>query len=602
MRDNHIQRREKENSFFARLQKEALEELQLLSGKIWTDYNLHDPGVTIAEVLHYALYEMQYQLHLPFETYLSSEGKIDFEKLGLFSKEELTKPSIVTTIDYEELIEQNIPEVVNCKVCLNKNHKYEINIELAENADAETTMKEVEKLYHAHRNLCETLEKVVVTEKVEKDRRSTKNAQYIPEFYTDAKPFDVKAHFPPEYHSIQNQFPDNYGVNEKGMPARISKEHKAKIMQLKAYLLIYDHLLANTLHQVFHVNKLLELSAGNIPPYQANFSVSKMDKIMDYNRFEANKLQDRHFLESQKSHLLDFWDTIYGEDTKLFFLHEENLEQQNKKRIELIKILPQLNVNRFRSCNILDENAKNDCPLKQLISILLGYENREEIPVETVLSTYNLRLTGDQDFFQNYDNLDTEHIIRYLESKSFSCLFESIPETHLIFKKEMFEELEKNLSFFWYNLLFESLLEHGIALENYRIIHNAETNTFLLVFMLPNSEKWVNLGFSADKSLLVRLANLLKNFLKSLKHNAENIYLLEHILFDPDAENFNKLTIVISELSEADNDREKYETLICERIPAHLDVDFLWLEPHQMYDFEQNYHLWKQETKTGNNE
>ncbi|NBQ69842.1 MAG: hypothetical protein EBU46_13880 [Nitrosomonadaceae bacterium] len=36
---------------FETLRKEAIGKVQELSGDIWTDYNLHDPGVTILEQL-----------------------------------------------------------------------------------------------------------------------------------------------------------------------------------------------------------------------------------------------------------------------------------------------------------------------------------------------------------------------------------------------------------------------------------------------------------------------------------------------------------------------------------------------------------------------
>jgi hypothetical protein len=36
---------------FERLRDEAIENVQKYSGAEWTDYNLHDPGITILEAL-----------------------------------------------------------------------------------------------------------------------------------------------------------------------------------------------------------------------------------------------------------------------------------------------------------------------------------------------------------------------------------------------------------------------------------------------------------------------------------------------------------------------------------------------------------------------
>ena len=50
---------------FQSLRALGIEATQLASGKVWTDYNLHDPGVTILEQLCYALTELAYRADLP---------------------------------------------------------------------------------------------------------------------------------------------------------------------------------------------------------------------------------------------------------------------------------------------------------------------------------------------------------------------------------------------------------------------------------------------------------------------------------------------------------------------------------------------------------
>ncbi|MFR5760047.1 MAG: hypothetical protein ACLUE2_22270 [Bacteroides cellulosilyticus] len=38
-----------------------------LSGKVWTDFNAHDPGVTLADIANYALTEMDYKLRFRYD-------------------------------------------------------------------------------------------------------------------------------------------------------------------------------------------------------------------------------------------------------------------------------------------------------------------------------------------------------------------------------------------------------------------------------------------------------------------------------------------------------------------------------------------------------
>ncbi|MDR2084120.1 MAG: hypothetical protein LBP67_03900 [Bacteroidales bacterium] len=593
MKDNYIHRREKEDNLFSRLQEETIKELQELSGNVWTDYNLHDPGVTIAEILNYALYELQYLLQFPFETYLASDGKIDFEKLGLFSKYILTEDSIVTVKDYENLIRKNIDGIMNCSVTLNEKNKYMITVELDNDTDYDKTINKITELYHSHRNLCETLEKVDVG-KINISRGNRSAASSSPQFNTEAMPFNIKNNFPNEYYSVQNNFPDTYGLNEKGMSAGITDEHEAKIMQLKAYMLIYDHLLAHTLHQAINANRILELSGETVPAYKPGFKISKIKELTDDNKFQNNKLQSKDFLALQKSHYLDFLDVIYGEDTKSFFPDEDNITEQNRKRIELIKKLTLLNANRNRSFNILDKDIDNNSPIQRIISAIFGYNNNGKESIAELLSKYKLRLINDTEFFRDYDYLDTRHIIEYMESKSFDYKIEEVPEEKIVFEEYMFNDLESNLNFFWYNILFESFLYYGNSIGNYRIINNPETNSYLLTFGIPNNKRWTNLGFSADKSLLIRLANQLQSFFNLLINSpGKTVYLIEHILLNLDDEEYNKLTIVIPDRGENDKIKEKYESFISDRLPAYLDIHIVWLSFEKLYHFEENYFLWR---------
>ena len=46
---------------FEKLRQEGIDYLGELSGNIWTDHNAHDPGITILEVLCYALLDLGYR-------------------------------------------------------------------------------------------------------------------------------------------------------------------------------------------------------------------------------------------------------------------------------------------------------------------------------------------------------------------------------------------------------------------------------------------------------------------------------------------------------------------------------------------------------------
>lgn len=89
---------------FEKLRKEGIEYLGQLSGKIWTDHNVHDPGITILEVLCYSLLDLGYRTNLPakdiFTRNPSATGKDD----NFFSPAQILACNPLTIIDYRKLL------------------------------------------------------------------------------------------------------------------------------------------------------------------------------------------------------------------------------------------------------------------------------------------------------------------------------------------------------------------------------------------------------------------------------------------------------------------------------------------------------------------
>lgn len=97
---------QKESQFdYDKLRSEALEIVQKLSGHIWTDYNIHDPGVTILEQLCFAITDLGYKTGFPIEEILAGpKGKIDPQAHAFFSKGEILSSGAVTASDFCKLL------------------------------------------------------------------------------------------------------------------------------------------------------------------------------------------------------------------------------------------------------------------------------------------------------------------------------------------------------------------------------------------------------------------------------------------------------------------------------------------------------------------
>lgn len=190
---------------FYSLREIGLKHIQELGGDIWTDHNLHDPGITILEVLCYAVTDLGYRTNFDIKDLLArskaakkEEAKTIFNLPfddNFYSAAHILSCNPLTVTDYRKLF-IDIPGVKNAWLekaytqevriginCLKKelftlpsqsNHEtpevklnglYDIYIEIEPQIviDAcgqtmlsrDNVIKRVYEVYHAHRNLCE---------------------------------------------------------------------------------------------------------------------------------------------------------------------------------------------------------------------------------------------------------------------------------------------------------------------------------------------------------------------------------------------------------------------------------------------------------------
>ncbi|MBS0032276.1 hypothetical protein ACTJJ0_33815 [Chitinophaga sp. 22321] len=96
------------------LMKEAIARVQELSGAEWTDYNLHDPGVTILQQLCYAITDPAYRTAFPIEEILADKkNNIDPEPHSFFRKADMLTSAPVTVNDYRKLVLDEIEDIEN---------------------------------------------------------------------------------------------------------------------------------------------------------------------------------------------------------------------------------------------------------------------------------------------------------------------------------------------------------------------------------------------------------------------------------------------------------------------------------------------------------
>lgn len=156
-RQLYITRQPEGEELYTELQKRTLTDLQRLSGRMWTNYNPSDPGVTVADAANYALTETDYKLDFALEDYLAGkDGSWAEERYGLFPSKAVYPSAPVTAEDYRRSILARFPMVENVKVTPKENGWYDIALRLSTFFQNEHTIEDrIRSFLNCHRNLCE---------------------------------------------------------------------------------------------------------------------------------------------------------------------------------------------------------------------------------------------------------------------------------------------------------------------------------------------------------------------------------------------------------------------------------------------------------------
>lgn len=97
---------------FEHLYQLGLTYIQQLSGRIWTDYNTHDPGMTILEQVCYTLTDLIYRCEFDVADYLSeTSGNIDYPAHGLAIAQDIIPAYPQQTDEYEAWLLARLPEL-----------------------------------------------------------------------------------------------------------------------------------------------------------------------------------------------------------------------------------------------------------------------------------------------------------------------------------------------------------------------------------------------------------------------------------------------------------------------------------------------------------
>lgn len=88
------------------LRKEGLEHIRQLSSKLWTDYNIHDPGITLLELLCYALTDLAHRTNFDINDILAvkPDEVFDPKRQAFFPASEILTMNPLTINDFRKVL------------------------------------------------------------------------------------------------------------------------------------------------------------------------------------------------------------------------------------------------------------------------------------------------------------------------------------------------------------------------------------------------------------------------------------------------------------------------------------------------------------------
>ena len=90
---------------YDRLREEGLATIERLAHRLWTDFNIHDPGITTLEILCYAITELGYRASFPIEDLLTDPARpFAPPSAPLYPAETIFPARPVTETDYRKLL------------------------------------------------------------------------------------------------------------------------------------------------------------------------------------------------------------------------------------------------------------------------------------------------------------------------------------------------------------------------------------------------------------------------------------------------------------------------------------------------------------------
>jgi len=434
-----------------------------------------------------------------------------------------------------------------------------------------------------------------------------------------ARPFE-------RYYSIQNQFPVVYGINRYGVPESAAPDVRARARQLKAYLLIFEQLMANFLANLGAVGTLF--STRTEP--RSSYALQSLDERQihdleavyprDPEAFLSHLIADFDDFDERKNRLLDYLLSIYGERFSQGSLRHFNYYYNSEelggaildKKIAFLNSIVELGRDRAAAPDYRAAAGGDQSGLSRRVATLLGFEQRPTQATTLALREQELELVSHDAYRQQTEGSDYYRLIDDPETETGTAGdFEQPPFTppeRGVSLQELRDRLAGILPL-KASVLSAKLLRKGVRINRYRVGRPQSNSGYQLLFRIDDRVYWV-LGSFADRSAAVRAANDLRSYLILLNQSCEGLHVVERILLRPqqqalgspvdperDDDFFSfRISAIFPCWTARCHDtefRKLAEETLRLNTPAQIYPEIYWLDFEWMSEFELIYENWQ---------
>lgn len=371
------------------------------------------------------------------------------------------------------------------------------------------------------------------------------------------------------YYSLQNQFPAIYGINQFGVPFSAPPEQKAKVKQLKAYLLLFEQILANGLTQMENIKELFSVNQHEKVSYytKALTDIPDIREVLDGNWKDDPKKHQKELQQilsrfdnyyERKNRFLDFILSMYGEkfsyntfqQFNYYYPAEELPRIICENKIFMLKNLLKINRYKARSFNYCEPswNTENVSMIKMKISLLLGITDFRQISYSDVLANYHLR------FLDKTENGKcSECVFDYkdfnidLDSDFIEEEFTNVPTDKKQKENYTLIDITKEIVYLKDGLISEDFFRYGINPDCYKIGKLKHRHEYTVVFKHPKNKTYIYISDFNERKAAIKAINRLRRLLVKLNKDSEGMHIVEHILLRQKTEGYvSEYQIVIN--------------------------------------------------------